>query len=271
MSIESIIEIKDLTFSRGTRKIFNNLCLAIPQGKITAIIGPSGTGKTTLLNLMTAQLTPDEGQVLVKGLNIHKLSRKKLYQLRRIMGMLFQNGALLTDINVFDNIAFPLREHTDLPDEILYPLVKMKLQAVGLRGAQDLMPSELSGGMARRVALARATSLDPEIIFYDEPFTGQDPIAMGVLLKLIKKLNQSLNLTSIVVSHDIKEVLSIADFVCVLAEGKVIAAASPQELLNSNNAYVNQFLKGLADGPVPFQFPANDYAQDLKLYQDAIK
>ncbi len=264
MQIESIIEVNNLTFSRGSRKIFDNLNLTIPKGKVTAIMGPSGTGKTTLLKLIAGQLQPDSGEVLVKGLNIHQLSRKKLYELRRIMGMLFQSGALLTDFNVFENIVFPLREHTKLPDEILNRLVKMKLQAVGLRGAQKLMPSELSGGMSRRVALARAIVLDPEIIFYDEPFTGQDPIALGVLVDLIKKLNQSLNLTSIVVSHDVHEIMSIADHVCILSEGKVVAAGSPQELLESGNDFVEQFINGNPDGPVPFQYPANSYADDLK-------
>jgi len=264
MQIESTIEVNNLTFSRGSRKIFDNLNLTIPKGKVTAIMGPSGTGKTTLLKLIAGQLQPDSGEVLVKGLNIHQLSRKKLYELRRIMGMLFQSGALLTDFNVFENIAFPLREHTKLPDEILNRLVKMKLQAVGLRGAQKLMPSELSGGMSRRAALARAIVLDPEIIFYDEPFTGQDPIALGVLVDLIKKLNQSLNLTSIVVSHDVHEIMSIADHVCILSEGKVVAAGSPQELLGLGNDFVEQFINGNPDGPVPFQYPANSYADDLK-------
>lgn len=266
---ETIIEVKNLTFSRGNRKIFDNLSLSIPKGKVTAIMGPSGTGKTTVLKLIAGQLKPDSGEVLVKDLNIHKLSRNKLYQLRRIMGMLFQSGALLTDLNVFENIAFPLREHTKLPDDIIAPLIKMKLQAVGLRGAQDLMPAELSGGMARRVALARAIVLDPEIIFYDEPFAGQDPITMAVLLELIQKLNQSLKLTSVVVSHDVKEVLSIADHVFVLSGGKVVASGSPKELLNSDSDYVNQFIKGYPDGPVPFQYPASDYAQDLEVRSDA--
>ena len=264
MQNEFIIEVNNLSFSRGSRKIFDNLNMTIPKGKVTAIMGPSGTGKTTLLKLIAGQLQPDSGEVLVNGLNIHKLGRKKLYELRRIMGMLFQSGALLTDFSVFDNIAFPLREHTDLPDEILAPLVKMKLQAVGLRGAQDLMPSELSGGMLRRVALARAIALDPEIIFYDEPFTGQDPIALGVLVDLIKTLNQSLKLTSVVVSHDVHEIMSIADHVCILSGGKVVAAGSPQALTDSDNKFVEQFINGLPDGPVPFQYPANQYADDLK-------
>ncbi len=263
MQNETIIEVNNLTFSRGSRKIFDNLSLSIPKGKITAIMGPSGTGKTTLLKLIAGQLQPDSGEVLVKGLNINNLSRKKLYKLRKIMGMLFQSGALLTDLSVFENIAFPLRENTNLPDEIINPIINMKLQAVGLRGAQDLMPAELSGGMSRRVALARAIALDPEIIFYDEPFTGQDPISLGVLVSLIKKLNQSLKLTSVVVSHDVDEILSIADFVCILSEGKIVATGSPQELLKSDSEYVTQFIKGLPDGPVPFQYPAKSYVHDL--------
>ena len=263
MQNETIIEVNNLTFFRGSKKIFDNLSLSIPKGKITAIMGPSGTGKTTLLKLIAGQLQPDSGEVLVKGLNINNLSRKKLYKLRKIMGMLFQSGALLTDLSVFENIAFPLRENTNLPDEIINPIINMKLQAVGLRGAQDLMPAELSGGMSRRVALARAIALDPEIIFYDEPFTGQDPISLGVLVSLIKKLNQSLKLTSVVVSHDVDEILSIADFVCILSEGKIVATGSPQELLKSDSEYVAQFIKGLPDGPVPFQYPAKSYVHDL--------
>lgn len=265
MSVESIIEIKNLSFSRGDRKIFEDLTLNIPAGKVTAIMGPSGTGKTTLLKLIAGQLQPDKGQVLVNGENVHKLRRKTLYELRRKMGMLFQSGALLTDLNVFDNVAFPVREHTKLPEEIIRPLVLMKLQAVGLRGAQKLKVSELSGGMARRVALARAIALDPDMIFYDEPFAGQDPITMGVLIELIRKLNDSLNLTSVAVSHDVNEVLSIADYACVLSEGRIIAEGTAESLLESSSDYVKQFLKGLPDGPVPFDYPTKPYLQDLKI------
>ncbi|RUM93264.1 MAG: phospholipid ABC transporter ATP-binding protein MlaF [Thiomicrospira sp.] len=265
MSVESIIEIKNLSFSRGDRKIFEDLSLNIPSGKVTAIMGPSGTGKTTLLKLIAGQLQPDSGQVLVNGEDVHQLRRKKLYELRRKMGMLFQSGALLTDLNVFDNVAFPVREHTKLPEEIIRPLVLMKLQAVGLRGAQALKVSELSGGMARRVALARAIALDPDMIFYDEPFVGQDPITMGVLIELIRKLNDSLNLTSVAVSHDVNEVLSIADYACVLSEGRIIAEGTAESLLESSSDYVQQFLKGLPDGPVPFDYPTKPYLQDLSL------
>lgn len=262
MHKQPLIEIKNVTFMRGERKIFNDISLSIPKGKVTAIMGPSGTGKTTLLKLIAGQLVPDEGQVLVEGQDVHKLSRKKLYELRRKMGMLFQSGALLTDLSVFDNVAFPLREHTKLPESVIYPLVLMKLQAVGLRGAKDLMPSELSGGMSRRVALARGIALDPEMIFYDEPFVGQDPITMGVLVELIRKLNDSLELTSVVVSHDVDEVLSIADYVCVISEGRIIAQGTKQELLEESSEYVNQFIQGLPDGPVPFHYPVEPYLQD---------
>ncbi|PLA73742.1 phospholipid ABC transporter ATP-binding protein MlaF [Hydrogenovibrio sp. SC-1] len=262
-NLKPLIEIKNLTFSRGERKIFDGLNLSIPQGQVTAIMGPSGTGKTTLLKLIAGQLKPDKGEIWVAGENIHKLRRSKLYQMRRKMGMLFQSGALLTDLNVFDNVAFPIREHTQLPEELIRPLVLMKLQAVGLRGAKDLMSSELSGGMARRVALARGIALDPEMIFYDEPFVGQDPITMGVLIELIRKLNDNLSLTSVVVSHDVDEVLSIADYACVLSEGKVVAEGSAKSLMSSSSDYVQQFLKGLPDGPVPYDYPTGSYQQDL--------
>ena len=261
--LETLIEIKALSFSRGTRRIFDNLDLSIPKGKITAIMGPSGTGKTTLLKLIAGQLKPDSGEVVIEGQNVNTLKRAKLYELRQKMGMLFQTGALLTDLSVFDNVAFPLREHTKLSESVIEPLVLMKLQAVGLMGARDLMPSALSGGMARRVALARGIVLDPEMIFYDEPFVGQDPIAMGVLVTLIRKLNHSLGLTSVVVSHDVKEVLSIADYVCVLSEGKIIAQGTPKALLESDSDYVNQFIKGLPDGPVPFHYSGESYPQAL--------
>ncbi|NPA72817.1 MAG: ATP-binding cassette domain-containing protein [Gammaproteobacteria bacterium] len=258
-----LIEIKNLTFSRGNRKIFDDITLSIPKGKITAIMGPSGSGKTTLLKLIAGQLTPDSGEIYVLGENVHTVSRKRIYQLRRKMGMLFQSGALLTDLTVFDNVAFPLREHTKLPESVISALVLMKLQAVGLRGAKALMPAELSGGMARRVALARGIALDPEMIFYDEPFVGQDPITMGVLVELIQKLNDSLGLTSVVVSHDVDEVLSIADYVCVISEGKLIAEGTKDQILQESTGYVNQFVNGLADGPVPFHFPSDSYKEDL--------
>ena len=226
-------------------------------------MGPSGTGKTTLLQLIGGQLRPDSGSVIVDGQNVHQLSRSQLYDLRKRMGMLFQTGALLTDLNVFENVAFPLREHTHLPEEILRELVLMKLEAVGLRGARDLMPSQLSGGMVRRVALARAIVLDPAMIMYDEPFTGLDPITMGTIVTLIKRLNDTLDLTSIVVSHDVTEAASIADYAYVISEGRVIEAGTPEELANSPSEYVQQFLRGFADGPVPFHYPGRSYADDL--------
>jgi len=263
MQEQILIEIKNLEFSRGSRKIFDDISIKIPKGKVTAIMGPSGSGKTTLLKLIAGQLQPDSGEIYVEGENVHKLPRKKLYQLRRKMGMLFQSGALLTDLSVFDNVAFPLREHTKLPETVIYPLVLMKLQAVGLRGAKDLMPAELSGGMSRRVALARGIALDPEMIFYDEPFVGQDPITMGVLVKLIRELNDSLDLTSVVVSHDVNEVLSIADYVCVISEGKIVAQGTKEDLLKEQTGYVNQFIHGLPDGPVPFHYSSNSYMDDM--------
>lgn len=262
--MKNFIELKNVHFSRGDRKIFDGINLQIPQGKVTAIMGPSGTGKTTLLKLIAGQLKPDAGQIFLEGVDLRTLSRRKLYEMRQRMGMLFQSGALLNDLNVFDNVAFPLREHTSLPEALIAPLVLMKLQAVGLQAASQLYPSELSGGMARRVALARAIAMEPEMIFYDEPFVGQDPITMGVLIELIKKLNQSLHLTSVVVSHDVQEVLSIADYVCVISGGKIIAQGDKQQILASENAFVHQFVEGLSDGPVPFHYGSTDYQKNLE-------
>jgi phospholipid/cholesterol/gamma-HCH transport system ATP-binding protein len=260
---EILISIRDLTFSRSGRKIFDGVSLDIPKGKITAIMGPSGTGKTTLLKLMGGQLQPDAGSVCVDGQIVHKLGLSELYALRKRMGMLFQSGALLTDLSVYENVAFPLREHTRLPETMIRSLVLMKLEAVGLRGARDLMPAELSGGMARRVALARAIVLDPMMIMYDEPFTGQDPISMGILVKLIYDLNHSLGLTSIVVSHDVRETAAIADYVYLISEGRVVGQGTPDEIERTASPWIHQFMHGEADGPVPFHFPAPDYAQDL--------
>ncbi|MDH5324516.1 MAG: ATP-binding cassette domain-containing protein [Gammaproteobacteria bacterium] len=260
---ETLVKIRGLSYYRGSRAIFNGVDMDIVRGKITAIMGPSGTGKTTLLRLMGGQLKPSQGTVAVEGADVAKLKYTQLYALRKRMGMLFQNGALFTDINVFDNVAFPLREHTNLPDSMIRDLVLMKLEAVGLRGANQLMPSELSGGMARRVALARAIALDPMMIMYDEPFTGQDPISMGVLVRLLKTLNDALHLTSVLVSHDVKESLSIADYVYVISEGKVVEHGTPDTLRQSQSEWVQQFLEGLSDGPVPFHFPAADIETDL--------
>lgn len=259
----NLVEIQDMSFYRGTRAIYKNMSLSVPKGKIIAIMGPSGIGKTTLLRLIGGQLKPQSGRILFDGENIAELSRSRLYEVRKRMSMLFQSGALFTDLSVFDNVAYPLREHLNLPQPILHNLVLMKLQSVGLRGAADMMPSELSGGMARRAALARAIALDPELIMFDEPFAGQDPISMGVIVKLISELNQSLGLTCIVVSHDVNEVLSIADYAYIVAEQHIIAGGSAQELRDNDDMRVKQFLEGLADGPVPFHYPANDYKIDL--------
>jgi len=258
-----LVEIRGLTFCRGNRTIFDGIDLDIPQGKVTAIMGPSGTGKTTLLRLIGGQLRPQEGTIHVDGQNVSKLSRGDLYQLRKRMGMLFQSGALLTDMSVYDNVAFPLREHTELSASMIRHLVLMKLESVGLRGARQLMPSELSGGMARRVALARAIALDPMMIMYDEPFTGQDPISMGVIVSLIRKLNDAMGLSSIVVSHDVAEAASIADLIYVISNGKVVESGSPEQLKCSESPWVQQFMKGEPDGPVPFHFAAKDYMDDL--------
>jgi len=260
---DDLIRISGLSFSHGERLLYDDISLTIPRGKITAFMGPSGIGKTTLLRLIGGQIKPDAGQILFDGQNVPELSRRELYDLRKRMSMLFQSGALFTGLNVFDNVAFPLREHTRLPDELLRTLVLMKLESVGLRGAEHLMPSELSGGMARRAALARAIALDPELIMYDEPFVGQDPITMAVLVKLIKQLNTTLNITSVIVSHDVPEVMSIADYVYLIANRKVVAHGTPAQLREEANPEVVQFIHGLPDGPVPFHYPANDYLQEL--------
>ncbi|MGF1692790.1 phospholipid ABC transporter ATP-binding protein MlaF [Photobacterium kagoshimensis] len=259
----SLVTINNMIFMRGERRIFDNVSIDVPKGKITAIMGPSGIGKTTLLRLIGGQLAPDSGEILFDGHNIPELNRTQLYQVRKRMSMLFQSGALFTDMTVFDNIAFPLREHTDLPDDLLRTLVLLKLEAVGLRGAAQLMPNELSGGMARRAALARAIALDPELIMYDEPFVGQDPITMGVLVKLIRDMNQALGVTAVIVSHDVPEVMSIADKVYLLSGGKIIGSGSPSELRANPDPQIRQFLDGDADGPVPFQYPAQPLADDL--------
>ncbi|MBT0724641.1 phospholipid ABC transporter ATP-binding protein MlaF [Rosenbergiella sp. S61] len=258
-----IVDIRNMSFKRGNRTIFDNISLTVPEGKVTAIMGPSGIGKTTLLRLIGGQLTPDSGQILFHGQNIPTLSRRKLYQARKKMSMLFQSGALFTDLTVYDNVAWPLREHTQLPPALLHTTVMMKLEAVGLRGAENLMPAELSGGMARRVALARAIALEPDLIMFDEPFVGQDPITMSVLVKLIDELNQALGVTCIVVSHDVPEVLSIADYAYIVAGERIVAQGTPADLRANDNPQVRQFIDGEADGPVPFRYPAGDYLTDL--------
>ena len=259
----NLIEIRGLHYAIGGRAIFEDLSLEVPRGRITAIMGPSGCGKTTLLWMIGGRVKPDRGQVLVDGQDVARISRKALFQLRRRMGVLFQSAALFTDLTVFENVAFPLRVHTRLPEDSLRDLVLMKLHAVGLRGARDLMPSELSGGMARRVALARAIALDPDLIMYDEPFAGQDPIAMGVLLSLIRKLNMALGTTSLLVSHDIHETASIADRIYVLSGGGVIGVGNADALKDHPEPQVRQFIRGAPDGPVPFHYPAEDYRRDL--------
>lgn len=254
-----------LKFRRGSKIIFDGVDIDIQRGKVTAIMGPSGTGKTTLLKLIGAQLKPQAGSIHVDGMDVQTLKQGPLYELRKRMGMLFQTGALLTDLSVFENVAYPLREHTRLPEALIRDLVLAKLHAVGLRGARDLMPSQLSGGMARRVALARAIALDPMMIMYDEPFAGQDPISMGVLVKLIKSMNDALGVTSIVVSHDVHETSSIADYIYLIAEGKVIDHGTPEQLERSRSEWTQQFLQSLPDGPVKFHYPAPDYKEDLGL------
>jgi phospholipid/cholesterol/gamma-HCH transport system ATP-binding protein len=262
-AVENIVDIRDVHYSVNGRTIFAGLNLTIQRGRITAIMGPSGTGKTTLLRLMTGQIQPERGQVIVEGRDVATLSRKELFAMRRRMGMLFQNGALLTDMDVFDNVAFPLREHTNLPESLIANIVLTKLQAVGLRGAWNLLPSELSGGMARRVALARAIVNDPAMLIYDEPFAGLDPISMGVILRLIRQMNDALGLTSLVVSHDVDEIALLADISYILAGGKVVASGETKALKNSDVELVRQFMNGLADGPVPFHYPAADYREHL--------
>ncbi len=260
---DHLIEIRDLDYTRGHLRIFKGLNITIARGKITAIMGPSGTGKTTLLRLITRQLVPDCGTILIDGIDIAKLSLKDLYILRRRFGMLFQNGALLTDINVFENVAFPLREHTDLPNRLIRHVVLTKLHAVGLRGAADMMPSQLSGGMERRVALARAMVMDPDILIYDEPFVGLDPISMGVIVRLVRKMNDALGISSILVSHDVQEIATVADCSFLISDGKVAASGSPDELRNTSSDLVRQFMHGMADGPVAFHYAAPNYAEQL--------
>lgn len=259
LTAQALIEVKDLSFKRGERVIYDQVNLKIRQGQITGIMGPSGTGKTTLLRLIGGQLTPDQGEVLFDGQNIAKMSRKELFAARARMGMLFQSGALFTDMSVYENVAFPIRAHTKLPEHLLSEIISLKLESVGLRGAEQMMPSELSGGMNRRVALARAIALDPELIMYDEPFAGQDPIVKGVLTRLIRSLREALDLTTIIVSHDVAETLSIADYIYVVAEGKVQGEGTPEQLQANASPFVKQFLTGAVEGPVDYQFSHKAY------------
>jgi len=266
---DSVIKVSGLHYGVGARAIFAGLDLEARRGRVTAIMGPSGTGKTTLLRLITGQVRADAGSIEVFGQEVGALRKPELYALRRRMGMLFQNGALLTDLSVFENVAFPVREHLRLPESVLRQLVLTKLHAVGLRGAAELMPAELSGGMARRVALARAIVMDPQLLIYDEPFVGLDPISMGVIVRLIRELNDALGITSIVVSHDVDELAAIAHHSYLLSGGKVVAEGSPVELRESDSAVVRQFMSGAADGPVPFHYPAPDYFEQLMGRQSA--
>jgi phospholipid/cholesterol/gamma-HCH transport system ATP-binding protein len=258
-----LADLRQVYYAVGDKPIFRGLDIAIGRGDITAIMGPSGTGKTTLLRLITGQVRADAGEVIVDGQNVASLGHDALFALRRRMGMLFQNGALLTDLDVFENVAFPLREHTRLPERLIRTVVLTKLHAVGLRGASTMMPQQLSGGMARRVALARAIVMDPDILIYDEPFAGLDPISMGVVMRLIRSLNDALDITSIVVTHDVREISQIADESYILSGGEVVASGSPRALHEHASPVVKQFMEGLADGPVPFHYPAPDYREQL--------
>jgi phospholipid/cholesterol/gamma-HCH transport system ATP-binding protein len=260
---DAVVDVRDVHYAIGSHAIFNGLNVRVRRGAITAVMGPSGTGKTTLLRLIMGQIVAQSGLVSVFGEDVARLRRRELYRLRQRVGLLFQNGALLTDLSVFENVAFPLREHTDLPEPVLRELVLMKLQAVGLRGAAELMPAELSGGMARRVALARAIVMDPEVLIYDEPFVGLDPISMGVIVRLIQSLNRLLSITSIVVSHDVREISAIADYSYLLSGGQVVAEGSPAQLNAEHKDVVRQFMSGSPDGPVPFHYPAPDYFEQL--------
>ncbi|AEK60341.1 ABC transport system ATP-binding protein [Collimonas fungivorans Ter331] len=263
--VANIVEIRDLQFGYGERSILSGLNMDFARGKVIAVMGGSGSGKTTILRLIGGQLKPQAGSVKVDGETVHTLSTSGLYALRRKMGMLFQSGALFTDLTAFENVAFPLREHTNLSPELLNNLVLLKLNAVGLRNAAQLKPSEISGGMARRVALARAIALDPSLIMYDEPFAGLDPISMGVTANLIRKLNDALGSTSILVSHDVNESFSIADYVYFLSQGQIVAQGTPAEMLASTHPYVKQFVNAEPDGPVPFHYPGKSLAEDLGL------
>lgn len=258
-----LVELNNVTFAYGDRVILRDIRFGVPRGKVTALMGVSGGGKTTVLRLIGGQIRAQQGQVRFDGEDVGAMHQRALYVVRRRMGMLFQFGALFTDMTVFDNVAFPLREHTDLSEDMVRDIVLMKLDAVGLRGARDLRPSEISGGMSRRVALARAIALDPDLVMYDEPFAGLDPISLGTAAQLIRRLNDSLGITSLIVSHDVKETFEIADHVVVLANGAIVAQGSPAELMASSDPLIHQFVHALSDGPVPFHYPAPSVAEDF--------
>lgn len=260
---EELVVLENVVYRRGRKRIFQDLSLHIPVGKTVSIMGPSGTGKTTLLRLIGGQIQPDRGRVFVSGKDVSRLNRQELFELRRDMGMLFQSGALFSDLTVCENVAFPLKVHTDLSEDMVRDLVLIKLQAVGLRGASGLAPSELSGGMQRRVALARAMALDPSLVMYDEPFAGLDPIAMGVIVKLIREMADVFETTNIIVSHDIREASSISDYIYVLADGRLIGEGEPSEVEQNESPRLRQFMDGLPDGPVPFHYPAPSYEEEL--------
>jgi phospholipid/cholesterol/gamma-HCH transport system ATP-binding protein len=262
---DKLISIENLSFGYGKKLLHKDINMQFNRGKVSAIMGGSGCGKTTILRLIGGQLTPNSGKVMVDGNIVHEQDRNGIYHLRRKMGMLFQHGALFTDLSVYENVAFPMREHTDLPENIIRDLVLLKLNAVGLRGAHNKMPAELSGGMARRVALARAVALDPDIIMYDEPFAGLDPISMAVICDLIRSLNDALGATSIIVTHDVAETFSFADYIYFLADGTVAAEGSPKQLMASKLPFVRQFIHSEKDGPVPFHADAPSYQEDLRL------
>ena len=261
----NLVEIHDLSFAYGDRVILSGLTMDFPRGKVIAVMGGSGSGKTTILRLIGGLLTPNSGHIIIDGEVLDPSNTKRLYALRRKMGMLFQQGALFTDLSVFENVAFPLREHTRLPESMIRDLVLLKLQAVGLRAAAQMKPGDMSGGMARRVALARTIALDPALIMYDEPFAGLDPISKGVIANLIRTLNQTLGSTSIMVSHDVAQSLAMADYIYFLSQGKIVAKGTPQEIAASKDPYVKQFINAQADGPVPFQYPGISLAEDFGL------
>ena len=259
----ALVELRDVYFGYGERPVLRGLSMAVPRGKVTAIMGASGGGKTTVMRLIGGQQRAQQGQVLFDGQDVGQMDTAALYAARRRMGMLFQYGALFTDMDVFENVAFPLREHTNLPEALVRDIVLMKLHAVGLRGARDLMPAQISGGMARRVALARSMALDPELVMYDEPFAGLDPISLGTTAQLIRQLNDAMGLTTILVSHDLEATFRLADHVIILGPGVIAAQGTPQEVLQSTDPLVHQFVNALPTGPVPFHYPGPDVAQDF--------